>query len=151
MNVGDLSLLCRVGTRWCALPLASVVETMRSLPLEPISGAPDFVLGLSIVRGFAVPIVDAGRLLGARSANHARIVILKVPDRRVGLAVEAVLGVRAVASMGLGDLPPLIRTADADALTAVGALDNELLLALSAARIVPDEVLQQMETEALAS
>jgi len=146
-----LSLLCRVDTRFCALPLESIVETTRPLPVERVSGSPDFVLGLSIVRGSAAPIVDAGRLLSGKPSTPTRVVMLKVGERRIGLAVEAVLGVRSLSSVNAGELPPLIRTADADVLTAIGALDAELLVVLSAVRIVTDELFQSMEAEALAS
>jgi purine-binding chemotaxis protein CheW len=40
------SLVCRVATRICALPVGVVIETLRPLPLEPIAGAPAFVTGL---------------------------------------------------------------------------------------------------------
>jgi hypothetical protein len=46
-----LSLLCRVDTRLCALPLATVLETLRRLSIEPLAGAPAFVLGRSVIRG----------------------------------------------------------------------------------------------------
>ena len=150
-NDSSLSLLCRVHTRFCALPLGNVIETTRPLPIEAVSGAPDFVLGLSVVRGSAVPIVDAGGLLSGRPSTPTRVVMLKVGERRIGLAVEAVLGVRSMSSESVQELPPLIRTADADVLAAIGALDTELLVVLSAARIVPDEIFQSMEAEALAS
>lgn len=152
MNIdSSLSLLCRVDTRFCALPLENVIETTRPLPIESVSGAPDFVLGLSIVRGSAVPIVDAGRLLSGRPSTPTRVVMLKVGERRIGLAVEAVLGVRSLSSVSVEELPPLIRTADSDVLTAIGALDAEFLVVLSAVRIVPDELFESMEAEALAS
>jgi purine-binding chemotaxis protein CheW len=146
-----LSLLCRVDTRFCALPLENVIETTRPLPIEPVSGAPDFVLGLSIVRGSAVPIVDAGRVLSGKPSVPTRFLILKVGERRVGLAVEAVLGIRTLSSVSEQQLPPLIRNAEADVIVAIGALDTELLVVLSAVRVVPDEILKSMQTEALAS
>jgi purine-binding chemotaxis protein CheW len=40
-------LLCRAGGRLCALPVESVIETMRVLPIEKIAQAPEFVLGFA--------------------------------------------------------------------------------------------------------
>src|SRR5436853_466591 len=109
---GGLSLFCRVNTRLCALPLESIVETTRPLPCEPVAGTPAFVLGLSVIRGVAVPVVDAGQLLSGQRSAPSRFVVLKVGDRRVALAVEAVVGVRSVGALALQDLPPLVRSAD---------------------------------------
>jgi purine-binding chemotaxis protein CheW len=152
MKAGDAwSLLCRVETRLCALPLDNVVETMRPLPIEPVAGAPDFVLGLSVVRGAPVPIVDVERLLGGKSVNPARFVMLKVGERCVGLAVESAVGIRQIGAASLQDLPPLLRNAEADAVSTIGTLDSELLVVLQAVRIVPEAFFAALEGEALAS
>ncbi len=148
-NAG-LSLLCRVDTRLCALPLESSVEATRALPIEPVPGAPPFVLGLCIVRGAAIPIVDAALLLGSPRSSAARFVILRVGDRRVGLAVDAVLGVRQIAG-SFEELPPLLRGTDSSIVSAIGTLDAELLMVLRAVRMVPDEVYASVEAAARAS
>jgi purine-binding chemotaxis protein CheW len=146
-----LSLFCRVNARLCALPLESVVETTRPLPCETVAGAPEFVLGLSVIRGAPVPVVDAGLLLGGKRSSPSRFVVLKVGERRVALAVETVVGVRSMASVALEDLPPLVRSIDSEMFVAIGALDAELLLVLTGGRIVPEDLLAGMEEEALAS
>jgi purine-binding chemotaxis protein CheW len=148
---GDWSLLCRVDARLCALPLANVIETTPPLPVEPVPGMPDFVLGLSIIRGGAVPIVDAERLFGGRGGRAKRFVLLSVEERRVGLAVSEVVGVRRADGTPLAALPPLLRNADAAMITAIGTLDSALLMVLRAARIIPEEVFIALEVEALAS
>ncbi len=81
----DLVLLCRVRSWFCALPVVHVEETMRPLPIGPLAGAPDFVAGLSIIRGRPTPVVDTGALLGARdAATPRRLVVLRLGERRVG-------------------------------------------------------------------
>ncbi len=57
------SLLCRIAGRLCAVPLESVLETMRPGATEPLAEAPRFVLGLAIIRGEPMPVVDMGRLI----------------------------------------------------------------------------------------
>ena len=144
----DRLLLCRVGSRIVALGVRDVWETMRPLPIEPLSGAPSFVLGLAIVRGFAIPVVDADRLLGSSvsfsttmiSPSPARFVSLKLGVRSAVLAVDAVLEIRALPAAVLASIPPLLREAGADLVSVVGALDARLLLVLEAARLVPDSV-----------
>jgi purine-binding chemotaxis protein CheW len=139
----DVVLVCRVGSWLCALPIAQVEETMRPLPVEPLAAGPAFVLGLSIIRGVPTPVVDTGALLGARDRRRpSRLVVLRLQDgnRRVALAMEAVLGVRTIPTAVLDQLPPLLRDASRDVLTAVGALDDAFLLALHAGRLVPESV-----------
>lgn len=140
-----LALLCRVGSRLCALPLAEVAETMRPMPVAPLAGAPGFVLGVAIIRGAAVPVVDTAALLGDGDAQATRLVTLRVDGRQVALMVDEVLGVRAMAHESLRDLPPLLRGAPVEAVSAIGALDSELLLVLESARMVPEDVWSALE------
>jgi purine-binding chemotaxis protein CheW len=143
-----LTLLCRVDRRLCALPLALVVETMRPQPLERVAGAPDFVLGVAVIRGEPVPVVDAAALVGAESSRPARLVTLRVRGRKVALAVDEVVGIRPMAPGSQRDLPPLLRDARADVVSSIGARDAELLLVLESARMVPDEVWTAIATQA---
>jgi purine-binding chemotaxis protein CheW len=135
----DLSLICRVQTRLCALPLQHVIETLRPLPVDPVAGAPRFVRGLTRLRGEPVPVVDAARLLGDDEAPAQRYVALTMGARRIALAVGEVLGVRAVPADELQALPPLLHEAATDVIAAIGRLDAELLLVLEATRLLPDE------------
>ena len=139
------SLVCRVATRVCALPLDVVIEIMRPLPVEPLAGAPGFITGLAIIRGEPMPVVDAARLLGAEAAAPSRFVTLRIGARQVALAVDAVLGVRLVAAERRSALTSLLGAVAGDAVAAIGTLDAQLLVVLEAARLVPDAVFELME------
>ena len=153
----DLFLLCRIGSRIGALAVKDVRETMRPLPIEPLTGTPPFVLGVAIVRGSAVPVIDAGRLLdpsadpaasssaAAMSPSAARFVSLELGDRTAVLAVDAVLDVRSLAAGILAQIPPLLRGARQELVSIIGALDSQLLLVLEAARLVPDSVWSEIK------
>jgi len=132
-----LALVFRVGARRCALPLGAVVETLRPLPAEPLPGAPPFVRGVAIVRGEPVPVVDAARLLGEPAGLLARWITLDLGQRHVALAVDEVLGVRALSGAAHA-LPPLLADEGASGVAALGRLDGALLHVLDGARLVPE-------------
>jgi purine-binding chemotaxis protein CheW len=140
-------LLCRVRDRLCAIPLASVVETFRPLPVEPLASAPPFVLGLSLIRGIPTAVVDAAGLLGAGVGTPGRFVTLRISDRRVVLAVDAVAGVRTIEGERLQALPSLLRDAGRELVEAVGSLDAELLFVLRGARWLPQDLPDRGEAE----
>jgi len=141
-------LFVRAGGHMCAMALSNVVEIMRPLPIEPLAGAPAIVRGLSIIRGAPVPVVDLGGLLGSEvESPSTRFVMIRDGERMVALSVDAVLGIRAVASSQLSGLPPLLRDAHAERVHAIGALDAELFLVLNAAHLVPDEIWKSLSGE----
>jgi chemotaxis signal transduction protein len=82
-----------------------------------------------------VPVVDAGMLLTGEACNATRLVILRVGERRVALAVTAVVGTRALEPDDLGALPPLLSGA-AELVTAMAVLDGQLVEVLANARLV---------------
>jgi len=155
--------------RHCAFFVTDVAEVMRPLPIERMANMPRFVLGLSIIRGQPTPIIDAATLLGqgaddARSdgrhsgdvsgagdqdggATATRFVVMRVGERRVALAVAAVLGVRPVARQSLRALPPLLRHAGDHAVAAIGALDNQLLTVLAGGYLVPPAFWDALPTQ----
>lgn len=140
-------LVCDTDGRRCALALEHVVETMRPLPISPFAGAPDFVLGVAIVRGAPTPVVDLAALLGGGRRTPGRFVTVKAGERRVALAVERVAGVHMLPAAD-GVIPPLLREARADVVAGVSTLDAELLVVIRAARIVPDEVWHALTKQA---
>lgn len=133
----DTVLLVRVGSRLCTLRLGDVTEVMRPQPRSPLAGVPDFVSGLAVIRGEAMPVLDMARLLeGTAVGEGGRFVTVRAGARHVALAVSEVLGVRRDLSAHQG-LPPLASAAAA-AVEAVGTLDRELMLVLAVARLVPE-------------
>jgi purine-binding chemotaxis protein CheW len=148
---GRQSLLVRVQTRVCAVPLMHVLETMRPLPIESIRGMSAFVRGVSIIRGLPTPVVDLGAVLGAPGGAAERIVTLRLGDRQVALSVDAVLGVRDLDLSAVQELPPLLRGASQDVVEAIGTLDEQFLMVLRAGRELPDEVWQGLAAQELGS
>lgn len=142
-----MMLLVRSRARICAIPLAHVSETLRCLPVQPVPSGPPFVLGVSILRGEPVPVVDLGRLLGLSEVpDLRRLVSLRVGERRVALAVEEVLKVVAESGMDRHDLPPLLRGTAEGTVRSIGVLDHQFLTVLEAARLVPVEVWSRLAT-----
>jgi purine-binding chemotaxis protein CheW len=133
------ALVCRMRSRFCAIPLVHVIETMRPLRVEPLGATLPSVNGIAIIRGLPVPVVDLGALLGTdEPPDPTRFVTLAVDGRSVALAVEGVVGIRELSAEAFDDLPPLFRDASAEVISAVGVLDASLLVVLRATRILPD-------------
>lgn len=133
------ALVFTAAGRLCALPVAHVAETLRPQPLERIGGAPAFVLGVSVLRGEPVPVVDLGMLLeGAPTPAPARLVRVRVGGRSVALAVAAVRGIVDLAHLPPAVLPPLLADGGGG-VEALVARDQALLTVLRAARVLPDD------------
>jgi purine-binding chemotaxis protein CheW len=138
-----VALIFRVRDHLCALPPSCVVETMRPLPILPMTGVPSYVRGAAIIRGAAVPVIDVAELVVADAAPAkggagARFITVSTAGRVVALAVDGILGLRALGAKGLAPLAPLLRDAGGSRLSSLEVLDEELLIVLREAKLVPD-------------
>lgn len=129
------ALICLVGATRVALPIASVIEVMRPLPIEAIGAATSRgVLGVSVIRGVPTVVVDATVLVGQPAAPPRRFVTLRTGDRVVAFAVQDVLGVEVLAATHA--LPPLLRDADAGVLAQIATRDTDLLAVLHTSHLI---------------
>lgn len=84
-----------------ALPLGTVLDVCRSLPITPVPGAPSHVLGVAAWRGRLIPCIGLHRLRvspGLTVARQGFIVVVRLSQGDVGLEVEAPVEVMAQAA-----------------------------------------------------
>jgi len=136
---GDLALVVTLGARSYAIPLKHVAEIMRPLAVEPMSGAPDFVRGLSVLRGAPVPVIDLEAILKHESSSGepGRFVAVRLDGRQAVIGVDGVAGVTTLDPAELGRLPPILSGVATDVIDAIGSRDAQLLIVLRAARLIP--------------
>lgn len=117
-----------------ALPVRHVRETMRPLPTEPLAGAPTFVVGAAIVRGKAVPVLDAAKLMSGKPDTMARWIAIEIGARTAILAVHEVVGVQTLTITA--EPAPLLKSAARATIDELASLDGELLAVLRAGRLL---------------
>lgn len=140
------ALVIQAGDCICAFHLADVIETMRPLPVSPLPDTPAFLRGISIIRGVPTPVIDLGVLIDSSSASESeRFVCVRSNDRTVSLLVSRVFGVRTVDVNDWSGLPGLIDRLMPECVQTLGTLDNQLLLMLRAAKLLPPELWKQLE------
>jgi purine-binding chemotaxis protein CheW len=132
-------VLFRAGSRLCAFPVGTVVEVMRLQPIEPAPGASAVVRGISVIRGLATPVLDLQLLLdGTPGETATRMLTVRTDRGTVALCVDAMLGVRRFKQSEFAATPPLLAGAQRELMDALAVLDDQLLLVLRSARLVPD-------------
>lgn len=124
----------------CTLSSSFVIEVMRRLPIEPVVGAPSFILGMSIVRGEVTPVLSLGALLGSVDRDVAeRFVLVQVGQRRAVLGVEAILGVDVIDEKQLDDAPGLLSEVLPRDVTRIGVLDRSVLVMLESGKLLSED------------
>lgn len=143
MNSSADLLIFRSLGRVCGLPPEHVEETMRPLPVQPLPGVEGYVVGVSIIRGKPCPIVDLRQFFEGSPGSEPprRLVAVRVDEhRRVALLVDEVLGLRTVSLSSTDQLPPLLRSANSNAIESLRILDGQLLGVLARGQLIPEDV-----------
>ncbi|MBD3867174.1 MAG: chemotaxis protein CheW [Acidobacteria bacterium] len=75
------------------VPIHSVREILRMMPVGRVPGAPEHVRGVINVRGQVMAVVEARTLLGLPALDPtqtSRILVVEIGDRVTGLLVDSV-------------------------------------------------------------
>jgi purine-binding chemotaxis protein CheW len=133
-------LAVRAGGWTCLLEVGFVLETMRPLPIAPVSGVGAAVRGVSVVRGHPVPIVDLEMLLGGKSTTPPRrLVTVAALGRTMGFLVSEVLGLRSVSLDSAAQDDALVLLPSLETVTErLGVADGALLAVLAPARLIEE-------------
>lgn len=131
--MGDC-LMFELGELRCALPAEHVTEIMRPQPVSGLANAPSFVLGLALIRGEAMPVIDLAKLVLGKSAQISRFIVIRVGDRNMALAVNDVQGLAPLEANSAEAMSPMLMES-LDTVQALLTRDQKLLLVLQAIRI----------------
>jgi purine-binding chemotaxis protein CheW len=102
-------LLCEVAERRFALPIEYLRSVEPNVLVTPLPQMPDWVLGVTNVRGSVVGVVDLARFLslGVTPAGRGRLLICGAGERQVALAVTAARSVLDYQPTTLQEAPSL--------------------------------------------
>ena len=104
-----------------------------------IANAPDFVKGGINLRGVIVPIIDLRLKLKLAQADYDAftvVIVLNLGARVVGMVVDAVCDVIALAPEQLRPVPEIDGALRGEHLLAIGALDQRMLILVDIAKLL---------------
>jgi purine-binding chemotaxis protein CheW len=106
--------------------------------------APGFIKVVINLRGRVIPVIDLKRKLGlgevAESARQARIVVVKVRERLVGLLVDGASQVLKVPVASVDAAPEEVVEVDANYLRGVAKLQDRLIILMDLPKVLALEL-----------
>ena len=128
----------RVGQETFGVPIASVQEILRPLPVTPVPGVPPHVEGVINLRGRIVSVVDLRKRCGAPAESHRRnrIVVAETEGRRIGLMVDSASEVLRIAENTIEPPASVFGEAEPGFVTGVAKLANRLVILVDLAKLL---------------
>ena len=120
-----------LGTESYGLDILKVQEIRGYEPPTRIANAPDFIKGLINLRGHIVPIVDLRIKLSVGEARYdgsTVVIILNILGRVVGVVVDGVSDVIALAEDAVKPAPEFGSVLDTQYILGLAAVEGQLLI-----------------------
>jgi chemotaxis signal transduction protein len=114
-------LVCRVRDRMYAVSADLVASTLPPLPVVRHPGETRPILGVATILGRPTMVVDLAWVAAGDRSRGLRFLALRT-EQPLALAVDVVIGRRAIPASALKACPPVLRGADPGRLRAVTSL-----------------------------
>jgi purine-binding chemotaxis protein CheW len=128
-----------IGEEEFGVDILKVQEINRMLDVTRVPNAPEYVDGVINLRGKVIPIIDLRRRFGMERKEHdknTRIVVVELSGKVVGFVVDAVSEVLRIPKSVTEPPPPIVAGVEAEYITAVGKLEDRLLILLELEKVL---------------
>jgi purine-binding chemotaxis protein CheW len=122
----------RLGEEEYAVPVDDVKEVLKNRELTPVPNAPDYILGVTSLRGPILPVIDLCKRLGMPSGlrdEKSRILVVTLGEEDAGILVDRVSGVVRINPDAVRSVPETIERG-AEFLRGISRKDDKLYILL---------------------
>ncbi|MGG1401142.1 chemotaxis protein CheW [Bacillus salipaludis] len=141
MEIQDLKILIfKVGQEEFGVQISQVISIERMQTITPYPNRPPHVLGVTTIRDVVTPVVDLrSALIGEvlSPTDEARLIVVQVYDKAIGLVVDAATDVMDIAHETIQH-PTLMESKNVSYLKGVSMLDDRLVILLDIEKLLDD-------------
>jgi purine-binding chemotaxis protein CheW len=119
--------------------IATVQEIIRMQHITRVPRAPEYVKGVTNLRGRVIPVVNLRQRFGlplVEDSESARIVVVEIGEQTIGMVVDGVSEVLRLMSDSIEPPSPVVTTVASDYLRGIAKLDGRLITLLSLDRLL---------------
>lgn len=128
-----------IGEEEFGVDILKVQEIIRLVEITRVPNAPSFVEGVINLRGKVIPVIDLRKRIGMESippSSESRIVVVELENKIIGFLVDCVNEVLRISQSITEPPPPIIAGINADYITAIGKLEDRILILLDLEKIL---------------
>lgn len=131
-----------LGKEEFAVPILQIQEINRLVEITRVPKSPNFVEGVINLRGKVIPVLDLRKRFGLQESElgkFARIVVVNMDGRMIGLIVDSVSEVLRLSDSAIEPAPPIVAGIDAEYIRGLGKIDGRLLILLDLSKILTQD------------
>lgn len=132
----------QLGEEIYGVEVKHVREILRVNYILPVAGAPDYILGITNIRGHVVSVIDGRKRLNMQSIDHTpstRMVVFETENDIVAVIVDRVSDVIDFPESSLDSNPSLERSGNSKYVKGLITHDEGLIIVLNTERLITEE------------
>lgn len=125
-----------------SIEVVSVESIIKLQAITKVPHAPDYVVGVTNLRGSIVPVIDLKARLGlpkSQSGDDTRIVVAILQDQKVGMVVDAVSQVIEIEDNLIEPAPHMSSSIDVNYIRGIVKINEELVILLDLEKVFSSE------------
>lgn len=141
-------LVFSLGDEEYAVDILKVQEIRGYENVTRIANAPDFIKGVTNLRGVIVPIVDLRikfHLERVEYGGQTVVIVVNVADRIVGIVVDGVSDVMTLTPEQIKPAPEFGVTLSSDFLSGLGSLEDRMLVLVDIDKLLTSDEMALVE------
>ncbi len=123
------------------IDIGTVRSIIRMQEITKVPGTPDFVKGVTNLRGSIIPVVDLRKRFGLSAGDQtseSRVVVVDISGQDIGMMVDAVTEVMRIPVSSIEPPSSVITTTDSDYLLGIAKLENRLVILLDLEKVLSE-------------
>jgi purine-binding chemotaxis protein CheW len=122
--------------------IASVESIIKMQAITRVPHAPQFVEGVTNLRGKVLPVIDLRSRFGLSSQENtktSRIIVVSISGTNLGMVVDGVSEVLTVSDKEIEPAPTMVTTIDSDFITGIAKVNDRLVILLDLGAILSNQ------------
>lgn len=135
----DKHILFKLKDQTFAVHVQQIVSIERELSLTKVPRTPDFMMGVTEMRGIMTPMIDLRERLnlgGVEITDQTRTLVVQVDGMQIGMLVDQATEVKDIPASLIKPAPKLVGEIKDTFLLGVATIDDELILLLDLEQII---------------
>ncbi|MEN6436253.1 MAG: chemotaxis protein CheW [Anaerolineaceae bacterium] len=128
-----------IGNEFYGVDVDAVESIIKMQEITRLPHAPEFVEGITNLRGAVVPILDLRKRFGleaVEATRDTRIMIVNMNNTNVGMVVDAVTQVVRISAESIDPPPQMAMTVNSAFIKGIAKLDEMLIILLDLKKVL---------------
>lgn len=126
-------VIFELGSEKFGVEIACVEGIVKLQEITRVPNSPDFVEGITSLRGSVLPVMDLGKRFGMEAikrSGECRIVVILFGSQKIGLIVSSVSEVVTIDDSIIEPPPPLVSSINTEYISGIARFDQKLVILL---------------------